>query len=1004
MKHKKTKYFLVAFMCLLFGQVFAQEFELSGTIVDETGMLLPSASVSEKGTENGTQSDFDGNFSLTVTNSKATLVVSFVGFTTQEITVNGQSNISVTLLASATSLDEVVLIGYGSALKKDLTSSVAVVNMDELQRIQSPQIEQALGGKIAGVSITSPNAEPGSGFKIRIRGGNSLNGNNAPLLVIDGILGGDFTSLNVNEIESMQVLKDASATAIYGSRGANGVIIVATKKGKLGKINVDVISNVGFQTVRNKIPLYNAEGAIQVLEDNPDFDFPSDIDGILNPVLSGEGTDWQDEIFQTALYQNYHVNITGGSEKLKAFVSLDFFDQEGVVIESGYEKFSGRANLTYKISNKFSITNNLSYYKTNTAQVKTNGGFGSFGSPLTQAALYFSPIVPVYAEDGSFNGPLNSTSTRDNPVNIAKNSENISKVNFFQNTIAATWKITDNLTYDFSASIRNVTTNNRKYVSKTLLSALNVGEAEIGDMSHDSWQIRNTLNYTKSTGDHHFSILGGYEITENKRFRSAVKARGFATEALKYNNIGIASEVTSISSGYTEDGLVSYLARATYGYKSKYLASVSGRADGSTKFAKNNKWAYFPSASLAWVVSEEDFLANISAINFLKLRGSYGKSGSQAISQYQSLARYRTGLTYSLGGDDIINGVFVDRVANPNLKWETTTQYDIGLDLELFDSRLGFTYDYFNKKTDDLLFNKDLLAVTGISKQLQNIGSLDNRGHEFTIDAQIIDGKFKWDASVNITFINNKVTDLGGEESVFIKPVSGSRGSGFATAAVLQVGEAVGNFYGFVADGIYNDQAELDDSTQAGAQLGSVKYLDTNGDGIINNDDRTIIGNALPDYVFGMNNNFSYRNFDLNISIQGSQGNDVIWLDKGRINSPERLNGWTETNPDTNIPRGGNLGSETNSNYVEDASFIKFKNISLGYNFSEKTAKKIGAKNMRLSLSAIDAFVITDYSGFDPEVNSHDGGGNFNQNAALGFDAGSYPGVALFLFGLNITF
>ncbi|MEC3907028.1 TonB-dependent receptor [Tamlana sp. 2201CG12-4] len=1000
----KEKNLLRLVVMLFFLNATAQNV-VTGTVTSATDQMgLPGVTILIKGTSNGSSTDFDGNFSIDVPNN-ATLVFSYLGYITQEVPVSGKPVINISLEEDVSTLDEVVLIGYGSSLKKDLTSSVSVVDVGDVRKIQAPQIEQTLGGKIAGVNISAVNSEPGAGLKITIRGGNSINGNNAPLLVVDGVLGGDFQSLNANDIESMQVLKDASATAIYGSRGANGVIIVSTKSGKTGAIKVDLFTSSGFQRVRKKLDVFDASEHALFLTESDGFDFPDDIDNVDNPILSGKGTDWQDEIMQNGLYQNYHMNVAGGSEKLRAFLSLDYLNQEGVIINSDYGRFTGRLNLDYQVSDKFKISNNLSAYRTSTNRVRTNTGFGSGGGPISTAALRFSPLVPVYAEDGSYNGPLNSSTVLDNPVLIANGFTDLYETNFLQNTFSTEWEIIKGLKHNFSAAYTSSILDNKRYASKELLRALNVGEGSISNRKRDAWQLRNTLTYSKLFNDtHNVTILGGYEISKNTTFSSGFTARGFATEALTFNNIGIASEVTNINSDKREDGLVSYLARATYGYKSKYLFSVSGRADGSTKFAKNNKWASFTSGSVAWVASNESFLENSNTVSYLKLRASYGQSGSQAINPYQSLARYRTGLIYSNGGGDLINGALINRVANPDLKWETTTQYDIGFDLELFNSKLAITYDYFNKRTDDLLFNKNLLAITGIRSQIQNIGKLENKGHEFSIEAQISDKKLKWNASANISFLKNKVLNLGGDDNIFIRPPSSSRGPGFTSAAVLSVGEAVGNFFGYVADGIFKTQEDLDAINQPGAQLGSVRYKDTDNNGVIDDNDRKIIGNGLPDYIFGMTQNVSYKNFDLNIAVQGAQGNDVIWLDKRAINTTDRLNAWSPSNPDSNIPRNGDWGSDTNSNYVEDASYLKFNNISLGYTLPEQTVDKLGLKNMRIYVSAVDAFVITNYSGYDPEVNSHDENGTFNRNVALGFDSGSFPGVAQFLIGLNVSF
>lgn len=1012
MRTKKKKLFVIHTLLLVFCCCYinAQVKSVSGKVTSQNLQPLPGVNVVIEGTSNGAVTDFDGNYTINVNQRKAVLVFSYLGYLTQKLTIGSKNKIDVVLQEDLEKLNEVVVIGYGSSLKKDLTSSVAVVDVKDMETGQTPRIEQMLTGRVAGVNIASVNSEPGAGLKIRIRGDNSINGDNSPLLVIDGVLGGDFESLSPNDIESMQILKDASATSIYGSQGANGVIIVTTKQGKIGKLSIDFSATSGVQRVRKKLDLLTAEEHVQVLIDDPFFDFPEEVTGIENPVLTGKGTDWQDEIFQTANYNNYHLSLRGGASNLRAFMSLDYLNQEGVVKRSNYDKLSGRTNINYKASKTFSIRNNFSFYKTKSNQVKTNEGYGSLGGPVTINAALFSPIVPIFAEDGTYNGPLSTGSVRDNPVALLNNLDDLYETNYIQNTISTRWKLAKSITHDFSANFTNITYNNKRYASKILLRSLNRGEAYLDNLERNTWQIKNTLTYKKIINDkHNFTFLLGQEISENTRFRSRITAQGFATEASKYNNIGLAEEVTSAISESTLFGLASFFSRLTYGYKSKYLFSFSARADGSTKFAENNKWGYFPAGSFAWVVSEEPFLANSKTINFLKFRTSYGETGSQAINPYQSLASYNTGQRYSYGDEDLINGAVISRVANPNLKWETTAQFDAGLDLELFEGRIGLTVDYYKKNTTDLLYARRLLAYTGISSQIQNIGEMENSGYEFSLNTQIFDGKFKWDAAANISFIDNKVIDLGGDTDLFLAPPSGSRGSGFTTTGVLRVGEPIGNFFGYVADGIFKTQGDIDGIDQPGAVLGRVRYKDISGpdgipDGKIDDDDRKIIGNALPDYTFGMTNNFSYKNFDLNITFQGSVGLDVIRFDKGRVLTQEKFEGWSVNNTDSDIPTNGFLGDVSNSNYVEEASFLKFKNISLGYTFSDKTLEKLGVSKLKLYASAIDAIVITDYSGYDPEVNSFGQSDSFQKNVSLGYDSGSYPGVSQYVFGLNITF
>lgn len=1003
---------LITLTLLILCTVYSVEAQktVTGKVMDKDLAALPGVTIILEGTEVGAITDFEGNYTITINKSKAVLVFSYLGFVTQKLTVGNKKKLDVILLEDTKTLDEVVVIGYGSSLKKDLTSSVTVVDVKELNTGQTPRLEQMINGRVAGVNVSSTNTEPGAALKIRIRGDNSINGNNDPLLIVDGLIGGDFESLNPNDIESMQILKDASATSIYGSQGANGVIIITTKQGRIGKLKAEVLSIYGMQRVRKKLNLMNADQHIQALVQNPFFEYPQDVTGVLNPILSGEGTDWQDEIFREATYQNYNANVSGGSNNFRGYMSVDYLDQQGVIKKSNYNKLSGRTNISFKASNKFTIRNNFSFFKTISNQVRTNEGYGSLGGPVTINAALFSPIIPVFADDGSYNGPLNTTFVRDNPVATINHLFDRYQTDYLRNIFSTKWKVTRNLTHDFSVNFSNRTYNNRRYTSKILLRSLNNGEAYLDNFEQDNWQVKNLITYKKSFGDNHdFSALLGQEILRNKRFRTRITAQGFSTEVLGFNNIALAEEIIDYSSDHTEFGLVSFFTRLTYGYKSKYLFSLSARADGSTKFARNNKWGYFPAGSFAWVLSEEPFLKDNKTINFLKLRTSYGNTGSQAINPFQSLASYDTGLRFSYGDEDLINGAIITRVANPNLKWETTTQLDLGFDLELYDGRIGIVADYYKKNTRDLLFARRLQAHTGISSQIQNIGEMLNQGYEFAINADVFNKEFQWNTSANISFLENKVVDLGGDNELFLAPPSGSRGSGFTTTGVLRVGEPIGNFFGYVADGIFKTDADLAAIDQPGAVLGRVRYKDISGpngvpDGLIDDNDRTIIGNALPDYTFGLVNNFSYKNFDLNVVVQGSMGFDVVRFDKGRVLTPERLDGWTTFNTETDIPTNGDLGSVANTNYVEDASFVKFKNISFGYSFPLKKIEKLGFTKLRLYFSAIDAIVLTNYSGYDPEVNSFGQSDTFQQNVSIGYDSGSYPGVSQYIFGINVAF
>ncbi|NPA37509.1 MAG: TonB-dependent receptor [Chlorobi bacterium] len=986
--------------------VNAQNKVLTGVVTDKNGDPIPGVNVIIRGTSIGTITDINGKYSIDVPANADYLEFSFIGMKKKDVPIENKDVIDVTLDDDITGLDEVVVVGYGTQLKKDLTSSVAVLSVDELKKMQSPRIEQTLAGRVTGVDVASVNSEPGAPLRIRIRGNNSINGNNSPLVVIDGVLGGDLSTIDVNDISSMQILKDASATSIYGSMGANGVIIISTKKGRIGVTNVDFTSNIGFQQVRRKIPIMTADQEYDFRKVDPDYNFPDDIDGISNPILSGKGTDWQDEIFQTALYQNYHLSVQKGNEKMRFYLSGDFLDQDGVVKTSGFKRGNIRANVSVKLRKNITLENRITLFRSSTNRIRINGSYGSWGGPVTTNALMFSAMVPVYAEDGSFNGPLYSTSTMDNPVSILMNRDEEHTRNYVQEALSFKWEIIKGLLYDVESSYTNNTYANNTYSSKELLASLNQGRASLENSEDNSWQIRNILTYNTVFNDKHtLTAMAAFELIKSEYASNYFVVNGFATEVLSYYNVGIGDEVVAKGSDFTENSLESFLGRLTYGYKGKYLLSASFRADGASKFAKNNKWAYFPSGSAAWVLSKEDFLEDNYVLTFCKIRGSYGASGSQAINSYQSLASYRTGITYSLGNTQKTNGAFIQRVSNPDLKWETTTQYDVGLDLGFWDGRLDLTADYFHKKTEDLLYSKTLPMYSGFSSQIQNIGSMLNKGFEFSANVVLFDDAFKWNISGNISLLQNEVLSLGDDEEVFIRPPSSSRGPGFWYTGVLRVGEPVGNFYGFVADGIYKTQDELEAIDQPGAVLGSVRYKDISGpdgvpDGVINSFDKTIIGNALPDVIYGIGTDMSFKNFDLSVSTQGVSGRDVMWLDKRNIKTTDKVNQWTPDTPENDIPFKGDYGSQTNSNYVEDGSYLKISNITFGYNFQMKKV----VKNMRVYFSAINPVVFTNYSGFDPEVNSQDSRGTYNSNVALGYDSGSYPGIKQFLFGLNVTF
>ncbi|WP_169513460.1 SusC/RagA family TonB-linked outer membrane protein [Flexithrix dorotheae] len=1003
---------LFIFCWVSFQGLFAQS-TISGKVTSsEDSQPIPGVNILIKGTSNGTTTNFDGEFKLSA-NPGETLIFSYIGYINQEIEISSQTQLDIVLEPDMQQLEEVVVVGYGTQKKADLTGSVSSISGDEISKMSSPRIEQALMGKTAGVQISAVDASPGAGLSIKIRGDNSINANNEPLVVIDGFIGGDLRSLNTNDVESIEVLKDASATAIYGSRGSNGVIIVTTKSGKSGKTEVSLTAEYGFQKLNKKLDLMNGTEywALRRLN-SADLD-PTAWE-VTNIDTLGAGTDWQDEIIQDAPIKRYNARITGGNEKTRYAAFIDYIDQAGIVKNSDYSKGSVRLNLDHDISDKARFGARISYYKSTENGARINGNYGSRGGPITLNATIFPSIIPVYAEDGSYNPLFDSSSQRDNPVHTADKTIDETFRNYLQGSGFFEYDIIDGLTYKLNMGYLFQTREQRRYVSKTLQAALNEGSADLDNVYSNRWLIENTLNYRKSFNDHDLNILAGFTSQVDNTNRNDISTTGFATEVLNLNDIGLAENVVNKGSSYSQVNQASFLGRINYGYKGKYLVTLTGRSDGSSVFAKNNKWAFFPSASFGWRISEESFMNTSNTFSNLKLRLSYGKSGNQAISPYQSLASYNTGVIYTIDGStQLTNGVVPGRISNADLRWETTAQTNVGLDMGFLQDRLGFTVDVYRKLTNDLLYNARLAPNSGFSSQLQNIGEVENRGVELSVNAQVVkSGDFTFDVSGNISFVDNKVLSLGEDSVVYLNTSGGSMGSGYSTTGVLEIGQPMGNFFGYVFDGIYQNEQEVAALPFPGAIPGAAKYRDINGDGEINEDDRTTIGNALPNVYYGFTTNFAYKGLDLNIVFQGVKGAEMAYLGKVNLLRPGSQNNgfkevqdyWTPENGSNTMVGIGETWDEMSSRFVESADFLRVRNISLGYTLPKTVSQKIGAKNLRVYANAINWFTFTNYSGFDPEVNSRHNGSDFQQNVQRGVDNGGYPSAKQFLMGINLTF
>lgn len=983
---------------------------IKGVVKDSNGDPLLGVNVIVKGSTIGAVTDIDGNFSFEVP-AGSTLVVSYIGFKSQEIKVKGNTPLNILLKEDSEALDEVVVVGYGVQKKSDVTGALSSVKGDELTKLSISRTDQALQGQMAGVMVQNSVAAPGEEPNIIIRGGNSLKGDNAPLVVIDGVLGGDLSLIDPNDITSIEVLKDASSTSIYGSRGANGVIMVTTKRGNTGKPSVSYSGYVSVSQVSKKMDMLNGQELYDLLKEAQE-NYPTSALKIPSWVDPNNlnNTDWQDEVFRSAPMTGHSLSISGGTETTKYSLSGNYLLQQGIIKNSDFNRAGVRANVEQKLGKSVTVGMLLNASRSSSTSASINQMNGSDGGGVTFSALGFGPLVPVYKEDGSFSGPLKDGAQMNNPVALINDQVVDKDRSYFQGTAFLEWEILKSLRFRTAWSYTYSDKRQRQFTSgENLLSYKGQGYAYVENKETTNWLGENTLTYSKTFNkDHSLNVVAGFTAEASDYFYNTSSGKGFDIESLGYWNMGLAdNSLLSVGSGGNHSAIASWLGRVNYAYKGKYLASVSFRADGSSKFAKNNKWGYFPSAALGWRISEEDFMKDISWIQNLKLRGSYGETGSQAITPYQSLASFST-TSYVLGGNSAV-ALVPGRVPNPDLKWETTKQTDIGIDLSVLGGRISLVADYYYKKTIDLHYDKILPYYTGYSSQTQNIGSKQNKGWEFSLNTQNLVGGLKWSTSVNIALNKEKVLDLGDDQYFYTNGSGGALGAGFNETGIVQVGKPLGNFYGYVFDGIYQNKTEVNKLSSSTARVGAVKFKDLDGDGKITTEDRTIIGNANPDFIFGIGNDFSYKDFDLSFLFQGTCGNDIMnlmtvtfselpsnsnntgnafryvkdsWRGEGTSNTQQALN------------EGGGPAS---TRFIEDGSYIRLKNLTLGYTLPKSLTSQWGISNLRLYISGQNLFTITGYSGYDPEVSSRTG--NYN----LGFDGGSYPAIRSYTFGLNLT-
>ncbi|MBZ4033539.1 TonB-dependent receptor [Flavobacterium sp. 17A] len=1038
---KISNIYILLFLLLLTTGIQAQnttpliQSKLDGTVVDDiTNQPIIGASVTIKGTTHGVITDAEGKFYFqTGQKFPYTLIVSYIGYKKTEFIVE-KNPVIINLREERQELDELVVVGYGTQKRKDITGSVASVPKANLSQVTS-SADNLLRGAVAGVVVTQSSGRPGASSSVRIRGGNSITAGNEPLYVVDGILiyndnanssaGVTYAGASVNvlstinpaDIESIEVLKDASATAIYGSRGANGVVIITTKKGTKGQDNISYQGYFGFQNISKKLKLMNASEWASLRNDVQASigQAPSFTDAQIEAFKTSGNYDWQSAAFRTAApVQSHNLSFSGGDERSRYSVSAGYFDQEGIVLGSDFKRISLRANYERNYSQNFKFGVNANYTYSLANGVGTAGS-GRTPNPLV-AAVLTAPVVPIKNEDGSYNVTNNPYATSvngyvPNPINDLENTTNETNLNRILTSLFGEYKITKKLTAKVAVSGDVLNTKQNYYApSNTTTGAGTKGLASVGDRLVGSVLNENTVNYNTNFGESHkFSALGGYTLQYTKGEVVNAGANTFVNDANTYNALQDGVAVKPYSEAY-ESVLKSWLARVNYSYKGKYNFTLSGRADGSSRFGAESLWGYFPSAGFSWNITDEEFANNIKGVTEAKLRITAGTTGNQEIGNYLSLASMGS-VNYSFGGT-LYTGIAPTRLANPDLKWEKTTQYNVGLDLSLLDRKINFVFDVYYKKTNDLLISVPVPLSSGYATVLQNIGGVENKGFEVGLTTENLKTEnFAWNSNIVFSLNRNKVTEIGNGVNEFF-PVVPNGSLLQQQPVIVKVGLPLGTFWGYKTNGIFQTQEEVNTQPKinslANTKVGDRRYVDTNGDGVITALDKGNLGTSQPKFVGSFSNTVSYGDFDLNFSFQGSYGakifnalNQQLEISTLGTNAAATLNDrWTPTNPSNEIPRATSspLGI-VSERYVEDASFLRLKLITLGYTLPKSVSKKLGTKSVKVYVSAENLITWTKYTGYDPEVSSYE-----QNNLYPGIDFGSYPNSKTFISGLNVTF
>ncbi|MGF1638130.1 MAG: SusC/RagA family TonB-linked outer membrane protein [Cyclobacteriaceae bacterium] len=1024
-----------------------QAITITGKVTSlDTPEGLPGVNVVVKGTAQGTVTDMEGRYTLDVPGSESILVFSSVGYLTEEVVVGGRSVLNMDLTADITALEEIVVVGYGTQKRADITGSISSISSKSIQDMPLTGFDQAIAGQAAGVQVSQTSGAPGGGVSIRVRGTGSIGAGNEPLYVIDGFPvsnafsqnANPLSTINPNDIESIEILKDASASSIYGSRGSNGVVLITTKKGVEGKAKFNLDVYTGVQQLHNKIDMMNAREFAEYttetrnnawLDFGPDIGRPrlaSDPNDIrpsdmrippayADPTTLGAGTDWQDEIFGNARITSYQLSASGGSKNSRYLISGGYLNQEGIMMNTGFERYAFRANVDTDITDRVKIGLNVapSYSKH-----KLGRSEGAWNASAISTALAFMPHHTIFDDDGQYVDQVGygygMSADLFNPVALLREEQNqLERLRLLSN-VYAELEIVKGLTFRTSFGADILASRQNLFTPNTILFSGQPPTAQAMSSRSLNWLNENTLTYDKDfNSKHSLNVLAGFTAQKFNDESSQLFATNFPNNVIRTLNAG---QVTSGNSFITEWSLLSYLGRINYSFNSKYLFSAALRADGSSRFGQDTRWGYFPSISAGWRLSEENFYKNIMPELFsdLKLKASYGITGNFEIDNYQHIALLQP-RNYILGSGtgEIATGIGPQNIGNVNLGWERTEQINLGVELGLFEDRISLMADYFINNTSDLLLEVPIPHSTGFTFALQNIGKVQNKGWEFTLNSRNIVGEFNWNTNFNITLMKNEVIALGPEGD----PIFSSIG-GVPQTHITQIGSPLGSFFGLDRIGVYQSIEEIQNnpSVEDGrpSQPGDFRFRDVNNDGRITADDRTILGKPNPDFIFGFTNTFTYKNFDLNILLQGVYGNQILNLQSrlaasaaanANLRRDLYVNSWRSpeqpgdglTMRPNRLPSGRT--TDLSSWHVEDGSFLRLRNIALGYSLPQQVLNNVKLSNVRFYVSVQNAFTWTNYKGYNPEV-SH---GGINP-LTPGTDYGTYPLSTIYTAGLNIGF